>query len=192
MRGAAFAAEARVAEAVIAATRRRRNPTDDMMSPVEIRPARASDLTSMAEQMKAVADEGVWLATQSDRSIAELEERFRQSFAAEHLLLVLEHDGRVVGALGLHPTGIDDVYSLGMSILKEFRGEGWGRRLIDAGLEAARARGIVKVELEVFPDNPRAIALYVSAGFEIEGYKRNHYPRLDGSRRSAVLMARFL
>jgi putative acetyltransferase len=171
---------------LVAATGRKRNATDDIM------PARASDLTSMAQQMKAVADEGRWIATQSDRSVEELEDRFRQALEEEHLLLVLEHAGRIVGELGLHPTWIVDVYSLGMSILKEFRGQGWGRRLVDAGLEAARARGIVKVELEVFPDNARAIALYVSTGFEIEGYKRNHYPRLDGSRRSAVLMARFL
>jgi ribosomal protein S18 acetylase RimI-like enzyme len=61
-----------------------------------------------------------------------------------------------------------------------------------AALEAARSRGVVKVELEVFPDNARAIGLYASSGFEIEGYKRNHYPRLDGTRRSAVLMAKFL
>ena len=79
-----------------------------------------------------------------------------------------------------------------MSILKEFRGQGWGRQLIDAALDAARSRGVFKLELEVFPDNARAVALYVSSGFEIEGYRRQHYPRLDGSRRSALLMARFL
>jgi RimJ/RimL family protein N-acetyltransferase len=44
----------------------------------------------------------------------------------------------------------------------------------------------------VFPDNGRGIALYAGCGFEIEGVKRDHYPRLDGTYRSAVLMARFL
>jgi putative acetyltransferase len=78
-----------------------------------------------------------------------------------------------------------------MWILPEFRGQRWGRRLVDAALEEARARGIRKVELEVFPDNGSAIALYSSSGFEIEGVRRNHYPRLDGSLRSAVLMAHF-
>ena len=44
----------------------------------------------------------------------------------------------------------------------------------------------------MFPDNGRAIALYVSLGFEVEGIRRDHYARLDGSVRSAVLMARLL
>ena len=50
--------------------------------------------------------------------------------------------------------------------------------------------GAHKVELEVWPDNARAIALYLSAGFEIEGFRRDHYRRRDGTLRSAVLMAR--
>jgi ribosomal protein S18 acetylase RimI-like enzyme len=107
-------------------------------------------------------------------------------------VFVLERERRIVGAISIHPTGIDGVHSLGMSILREFRGQGWGRRLVLAALEEARARGIVKVVLEVFPDNGRAISLYASTGFEIEGYKRDHYPRLDGTRRSAVMMAQFL
>ncbi len=146
----------------------------------------------MARQMKAVADEGRWLATQSDRTVEDLTDRFCAALAEDHVLLVLEHDGRILGMLGLHPTGVADVYSLGMSLLEEFRGQGWGRRLIAAGLDAARSRGVAKIELEVFADNARALALYASEGFEIEGYRRDHYPRLDGSRRSAWLMAKFL
>ncbi len=46
-----------------------------------------------------------------------------------------------------------------------------------------------KVELEVWPENERAIALYEALGFEHEGLRRNHYRRRDGSLRSAVLMA---
>lgn len=79
-----------------------------------------------------------------------------------------------------------------MSILPTFRGRGWGRRLLDAALNEASAAGIRKVVLEVFPENARAVALYLSSGFEIEGVKRDHYPRRDGSIRSAVMMARFL
>ncbi len=79
-----------------------------------------------------------------------------------------------------------------MSILPEYRGKGWGRQLVDVAIEAARAEGIRKVELEVFPDNGRAFALYANSGFEIEGLRRDHYLRLDGSLRSALIMARFL
>jgi ribosomal protein S18 acetylase RimI-like enzyme len=159
---------------------------------MQVRPARVSDAHGWAEQLKAVAEEGRWIGTESDQPLEDLVGRFQAAFAEDHILFVLEDAGRVVGSIGLHPTGIDGVHSLGMSLLEPFRGQGWGRRLVLAALDEARVRGVVKVVLEVWPDNARAIALYAASGFEIEGYKRHHYPRLDGSRRSAVMMARFL
>ena len=157
-----------------------------------MRGAEIQDAEALATQMKVVVEEGRWLATQSDRSVEELTEMFRSGLERDDIILVVEHGGGIVGSIGIHPTGIDGVYGLGMWLLPDFRGQGWGRRLIEAALEAAQARGVRKVELEVFPDNGRAIALYASSGFEIEGVKRDHYPRLDGSVRSALLMARFL
>lgn len=159
---------------------------------MEIRPARETDAIGWGEQVQAVAAEGRWIATQGDRPVEELAERFRTAMEAGHILFVLVDGDRIVGGIGIHPTEISDVHFLGMSILGEFRGHGWGRRLVEAALEEARARGVVKVVLEVFPDNGRAISLYASTGFEVEGYKRDHYPRVDGSRRSALMMARFL
>ena len=44
----------------------------------------------------------------------------------------------------------------------------------------------------MWPDNGRAIALYTRAGYEVEGVRRDHYRRRDGSLRSAVIMARLL
>src|ERR1035437_3564570 len=81
---------------------------------------------------------------------------------------------------------------LGMAILREARGQGGGRALLQAILDHAEANGAHKLELEVWIDNARAIALYASAGFEVEGLRRNHYRRLDGSLRSALVMARLL
>ena len=58
------------------------------------------------------------------------------------------------------------------------------RTTMDAG-----ANGAHKIELEVWPENADAIAIYERAGFEPEGLRRNHYRRRDGSLRSALLMA---
>ena len=79
-----------------------------------------------------------------------------------------------------------------MSILEAYRGLGWGRKMVEAAIVAARDAGARKIVLEVFPDNARAISLYAAAGFTVEGIRENHYQRLDGSVRSAVLMAKFL
>lgn len=70
------------------------------------------------------------------------------------------------------------------------RARGRGRTaLLEAIIEHARSQDAHKVELEVWTDNARAIALYSAAGFEVEGLRRNHYRRRDGSLRSALLMA---
>ena len=166
--------------------------TPDIIPRVKVRPAREGDATALAAQMKTVVDEGRWLATESDRPVDDLVERFHSAIQDDQILFVLEADEQIVGAISLQPTGVAGVSSLGMSILREYRGQGWGRELVAAALDAARSRGVVKVTLEVWPDNGRAIALYASSGFDIEGYRRNHYPRLDGSRRSTVMMAKFL
>jgi putative acetyltransferase len=76
-----------------------------------------------------------------------------------------------------------------MWVLPEHRGKGGGRMLLDAAL-AARPQDAHKIELEVFPENEAAAALYRSAGFEVEGRRRAHFRRRDGSLRSSVIMSR--
>lgn len=159
---------------------------------MRIRRAEPADAPAIARQMKVVVDEGEWLATQSDTTVEDLTERFRKSIAEGEISIVAEEEGAIIGGIGVHGTGVKGVASFGMSILAEHRGRGLGRELLDAAVVAAREAGFRKLELEVFPENARAIALYLRAGFEIEGLKREHYERRDGSIRSALLMARFL
>jgi RimJ/RimL family protein N-acetyltransferase len=157
---------------------------------MEVRPAKIKDCEAIGEAMKVVVEEGRWLATAEGTPVEDITERFRAAVEWDgHFLFVLEDDGRPVGAAGLHPTAADGVLSFGMWILPEWRGRGGGRELIEAALAAVPADAH-KVELEVFPDNEPAIALYRSLGFEEEGLRRDHYRREDGSLRSALLMAR--
>jgi putative acetyltransferase len=139
--------------------------------------------------MKVVADEDVGLATQSDATVQGLTTMFRAGIEAGDILFVLEQDGELAGSLGLHPAAAEGVLDLGMWILPAWRRRGGGRMLVEAAL-AARPADIHKIELEVFPENAPAIALYEATGFQREGLRRNHYRRLDGSLRSALIMAR--
>ena len=157
---------------------------------MEVRPATIEDCAAIARGMKVVVDEGRWLATEPGASTEDLEQRFRASVEWDgHFVFVLEDDGEMAGAIGLHPSHAEGVLALGMWVLPEQRGRGGGRLLIDAALEA-RPPGAHKIELEVFPDNAAAIELYRSVGFEQEGLRRDHYRREDGTLRSALLMAR--
>src|SRR6476646_4812196 len=157
---------------------------------MEVRTATIADCGELARGMRSVVEEGRWLATESSTPVEDLEQRFRASVEWDDwFLFALEDGGEIVGSLGMQPTQADGVLSLGMWILPEWRGRGGGRRLMEAALEA-RPASIHKIELEVFPDNEAAIGLYRSLGFEQEGLRRDHYRRLDGSLRSALVMAR--
>jgi putative acetyltransferase len=68
------------------------------------------------------------------------------------------------------------------------RRRGIGRALLVAAVDWARAAGVTKLELHVFPWNEPAIRLYERFGFEREGVRRGHYLR-DGEEVDAILMA---
>jgi RimJ/RimL family protein N-acetyltransferase len=77
---------------------------------------------------------------------------------------------------------------LGMGVLPPLRGRGVGRRLAEAAIDAARSRGVERVELEVFASNPRAIRLYERLGFAHEGV-RQRARKIDGVYDDNVMMA---
>lgn len=77
---------------------------------------------------------------------------------------------------------------LGMGILPAYRGKGLGRRLIETTLKAAQEAGFARVELDVYEDHSRAIALYEKAGFTREGIVRRA-ARIDGRFIDAIEMA---
>jgi RimJ/RimL family protein N-acetyltransferase len=156
---------------------------------VQVRDATFEDCDELGTGMKAVVDEGIWLATEAATEL-ELANRYRQVILEGDPLLVLEEKGGIVGTLTLHSTEATGVMAVGMWVSPSHRGRGGGRMLIEAAL-ANRPEDVHKIELEVFPENEAAIALYRKLGFEEEGLRRDHYRRRDASLRSALIMARF-
>lgn len=155
------------------------------------RPATTGDSEAFAAVVSAVADEERWIATEPPVDAAAFSDRVRKALEGGDALWVLEDArSRVVGTLGLHRSPAPGVVSLGMCVVAEARGCGGGQALLDAALAWLADSEIHKVELEVWLDNGTAIALYSRYGFEVEGLRRDHYRRRDGSLRSALLMAR--
>ena len=91
----------------------------------------------------------------------------------DYLLLALM-DGKVAGNAGMHPAQGSPrrahVRLIGMAVRSEYQGKGVGHALMEAlvGL-ADNWLNVSRLELTVFTDNERAIALYRKHGFEIEG-----------------------
>ena len=63
---------------------------------------------------------------------------------------------------------------LGMGVIEPYRGRGIGKALVGATLNAARAKGLTRVELTVRVSNERAKKLYEAFGFVVEGISRRH------------------
>jgi len=81
---------------------------------------------------------------------------------------------------------------LNLAVRAHARGQGIGRKLIDAAIEWSRGLGAEKVMLEVRESNAVAIRFYERRGFVIVGRRPGYYkePVEDGLMLSCVLAAR--
>jgi putative acetyltransferase len=161
-----------------------------MAEPLTVDVAAPDDVPGIARVLRGVADEGRWIGTPPGTAIAALEQRFAASVAdPETHLLVLRGGGEVVGTASLSRATATGAHGIGMSIAADWRRRGGGGLLLDGLLAHATADDDVhKVELQVWPHNGGAIALYVSRGFVVEGVLRDHWRRPDGALWSAMLM----
>jgi L-phenylalanine/L-methionine N-acetyltransferase len=143
------------------------------MPDIEIRPVRIEDTEqiNVIRRQPEVMDNT--LALPSER-IA-YNQHFIESLGPNDHMFVAVADGQVAGMAGLHvDTGRRrHAGSVGISIHRDYQGQGIGRALMQALLDLADGYlGLLRVELEVFVDNTRAIKLYESLGFVTEGRKR--------------------
>jgi putative acetyltransferase len=100
----------------------------------------------------------------------------------------------VVGHAGLHRAGTSPrrahAMQIGMALPAQWQGKGVGTALMAALVELAdRWLPVFRLELTVFADNARALALYRKFGFVIEGTHKAYALR-DGQYVDAHAMAR--
>jgi ribosomal-protein-alanine N-acetyltransferase len=90
---------------------------------------------------------------------------------------VTAESGAVVIAYAglLCPPGSGEADVQTIAVVPEQRSAGLGRRLMNALLQTAEERRARRIFLEVRADNPRAIALYASLGFEEIAIRPGYY-----------------
>jgi RimJ/RimL family protein N-acetyltransferase len=77
---------------------------------------------------------------------------------------------------------------LGMGVIEAYRRQGIGKTLLEATLQAAKAKGLTRIELTVRVDNNAARQLYAAFGFVSEGLCRR-YSCIKGQYTDCYLMA---
>jgi ribosomal-protein-alanine N-acetyltransferase len=104
-------------------------------------------------------------------SASSFEDVLRQGW---HSAVIKDSRNTVLGYY-IAMTAGDDEELLTITVHPDQVGQGHGKSLLLHLVQSARARGAVKVFLEVRASNHRAIGLYEQLGFKMSGMRKNYY-----------------
>jgi len=162
-----------------------------------IRKAQESDAEKILTYVNEITTETDFLGRHPLDPLPEAESEKRLIKEAEEngIWLLAFAGEKVVGFLAFNrATRIKKRHcaGFGMSVKKAYWSKGIGTALMEEMLkQASKMPGLEKIELSVFADNVRAIALYKKFGFIEEGIERKAYLS-DGVYHDEVHMALFL
>lgn len=167
------------------------NGPADILQAVQIRPARPDD-----DRGLRALDLSTWTWMSSPAPHPADDEPFFDERCRPEDVLVAEDMTGILGYVRLgRPTPLaSNAHVLmvkGLAVAPAARRRGLGRRLMDAAVREATARGARRLTLRVFAPNEAARRLYEACGFEVEGVLRGEF-RLDGRDVDDVQMARRL
>jgi L-amino acid N-acyltransferase YncA len=107
--------------------------------------------------------------------------------------LVARRQGRVVGWAALAPVSRRQVYAgvaeVSLYVAASARGQGVGKALLQALVQASEEAGIWTLQAGIFPENTASIGLHRACGFRTVGI-RERLGQLHGVWRDVVLMER--
>lgn len=142
-----------------------------------IQEALREDATPLLEYIHQISEESDFLTFGPGEFTMTLEqeeaylEKSLQTENCIYLLAIIEK--KIVGSLNYSGGGrprTQHTGEFGMSVLRDFQGQGIGAILLDALLEWGVSNPIVKkINLRVRSDNDIAISLYLSRNFQEEG-----------------------
>jgi L-amino acid N-acyltransferase YncA len=117
--------------------------------------------------------------------------RWLDARGARHPVVVVEHDGAVIGWASLNVFNPRDAYrhvaDISVYVERASRGKGAGTALLSRLIELAREIGFHKLVLAGFPHNAAGVALYRRLGFREVGVYREQ-GQLDGRWVDVLLM----
>lgn len=167
-----------------------------------IRNAEGADAPKLFDYMDYVDRETVFLArepgefAESYTMEEETELLTKWAKGEESLFLVAETEDGVIAATcqctySKRRKRMRHLADIAISVRKDFWRQGLGRRLMNIQMDWCREHQIEKLKLDVVTTNTRALGLYLSLGFEVEGTLRRMDKLADGSYCDWYAMAKF-
>jgi ribosomal-protein-alanine N-acetyltransferase len=98
----------------------------------------------------------------------------RQNSSISFIVVLRTPECRVAGYCSFWLV-IDEVHINNVAVRPEYRGRGFGRRLIERAIEDGRRRGAIRALLEVRSGNAPARQLYEKLGFAAIGVRHAYY-----------------
>lgn len=162
------------------------------MEKAVIRPVRLEDAKELNEIRRMDGVRETITGIISER-ISQSEDFLKHLDDNDHVL-VAELAGKVIACAGLHTNKnlrSRHVGRLGIMVHRDFQGNGIGKKLLNVLLDLADNWLLLRrVELDVHVHHKKAIHLYESLGFIIEG-TRKYAATFEGTYADLYLMARY-
>lgn len=165
-------------------------------SPLDVSVVRPSDVLRLAEHFSTVAEEPLFVMTQSfPRSFEQtqefveqiLESRSASLFVARVATLIVGHCLiRASDFMAMRHVG-----KVSLAVSPEFRRRGVGYQLLELAEDWAKVHGLRKLTLDVLANNRPALRLYEKRRYREEGARRDQV-WIDGDFHDELLLAKFL
>lgn len=144
------------------------------------------------EQVRAIYLEGIRGGHSTFETDAPTWEQWDESHL-EFARLVMREGDAVVGWAALSPVSKRHVYrgvaEVTVYVTESKRGQGMGRALLQALIDASEANGIWTLQASIFPANTASLELHLRCGFREVG-RRERIAMLSGVWRDTVLLER--
>ncbi|WP_126993507.1 GNAT family N-acetyltransferase [Thermosipho globiformans] len=154
-----------------------------------------SDIFNLYEYRKNILSETPFLVTTLDDLMDFNSFKNYIHFYIENDLrniFVAKKDNSIVGEITIlihDKKRMRHVAEFGISVLKEYRGKGIGKKLIQTAEKWAFDKKVKRIQIEVMENNRVALNLYHSLGYKIEGRKKMAV-RFDDSFIDLIIMAK--
>ncbi|HLC87571.1 MAG TPA: GNAT family N-acetyltransferase [Patescibacteria group bacterium] len=146
--------------------------------PYLIRYPKRTDLQELWRYINELSKEKTYISLQGEEMSLKEEREFlnktlKRIKEKEGVALVVESNGKIIGISDVNRRERAERHTgvFGITLAKEFRGKGIGRKLMELVMEEARQnlRSIKIIRLVCFADNKTACKLYQSLGFKEYG-----------------------